>query len=323
MHGHHKQRFDSHRHPLMHSPDFFHDVTRELSARADGGHGLSSTNVIIIAVCCSVGGVVLGFVMWRLIRTCLSKSAPLPPVQPLARHRDQQRQESDKSNRVSTWNHDLAIQGRNPSHLYASEDGSDAPLVSSRHQSFQTDDTDTSPVDSALPLPNPAFRSSWGTRDSSPLSSVGALTASDEFSPPPLTPPSAANSTSSLSNSQSPQTNTSSGTFNGQPARQNKSRPISSVSSRTSLSTKNTIRGSPHGPHSNIQIILPTPLASELQPYPAGGSRVSSREDLSSRNSFVDRWLPVGGPDDNEDPNRKSMIPFHNISSLLIISIQF
>jgi len=302
----------------MPHPEFSRNFVRDLSARTDGGHPLSSTTVTIIAVCCSVGGVMLGFVMWKLIRACGSKSAPLPPIQPLAHHREQRLQESDKSNRAHTWNRDSTLQRQNPSHLFTSKDGIDAPFFLSRHSSFQAHEIDTlhtSPAEFALP--NPGFRSSWGTKDSSPL---GSIVAPDEFSLPPLTFP------SPDCDSQSAPTDTSLVSVDGgqlnhrdkpNPRRRgSSSRPLSAVSSRTSLSARNTIRGSPHGPYSNIQIVLPAPLGSQLQPYPASSSRsssrISSREDLSSRNSYVDRWIaPVSGTDerdDNENPtvSRKS-----------------
>ena len=61
-------------------------------------------------------------------------------------------------------------------------------------------------------------------------------------------------------------------------------RPLSVASSHSTLRSKSTrqstIRGTPHGPHSQLQIVLPAPLA------PTHGASVDSR-----RKSAVDQWV--------------------------------
>ncbi|KJA29388.1 hypothetical protein HYPSUDRAFT_196754 [Hypholoma sublateritium FD-334 SS-4] len=60
-------------------------------------------------------------------------------------------------------------------------------------------------------------------------------------------------------------------------------RPLSVASSHSTLRSKSTrqstVRGTPHGPHSQLQIVLPTPLA------PTHGHH------LPRRKSAVDQWV--------------------------------
>lgn len=277
-----------------------------LVARASGGGALSSTTVIIIAVSCSVGGLVLGFVMWRILRACRSTSAPLPPVQPLARHREEYPQHSDKS-RISVWN---AERGGNRLQVFPSDQASDDPLFSSRHASFQTDDSEPMVSSPVLPYPNPAFKASWGGRDSSPLGSMNSTSTVESI---PL--PQGASS-HSLPHAQSMPSDMNSATASSsrpipRQARPSLPRPVSSAS-YNSATNRNTIRGSPHGPHSNIQIVLPSPLSPQLHPDSRGGSRMGNREDMGSRNSYVDQWIsPNGfGPEhDGDEPAHSMQIP--------------
>ena len=52
-------------------------------------------------------------------------------------------------------------------------------------------------------------------------------------------------------------------------------------SSRSTLHSKSSLRGTPHGPHSQIQIILPAPLSQELLP----------ELPSSQRGGVVDSWV--------------------------------
>lgn len=307
MHGHHKRRLGDRMVPPLDTHGFM--------ARADSAHALSSTTIIIIAVCCSVGGIVLGFAMWRLFRAYRSTSAPLPPVQPLARHREQYAQDSDKS-LLSVWN---AERRGSRMHVFPSDQVSDDPSFSSRHASFQTDDSDPT-LTLPLEYPNPAFKSSLGGRDSSPL---GSNYTSDEFSSPPPTPPSAA-STHSLPHSQSVPSDM--GAATGRPIGTRPARPSSRTRSSyasyssTSANSRNTIRGSPHGPHSSIQIVLPSPLSPQLHPYSNSTSRAESREDFSSHNSVVDRWVSPSKAGsmygDDDEPTNSTLSCFSYLVSL-------
>ncbi|KAI0249570.1 hypothetical protein BJV78DRAFT_668252 [Lactifluus subvellereus] len=64
--------------------------------------------------------------------------------------------------------------------------------------------------------------------------------------------------------------------------------------------SRSSVRGAPHAPHSNVQIVLPAPLAPELYSRAAGedkGQRISVSDNMyrdSWRDSLVDKWIPVG-----------------------------
>ncbi|KAF8078392.1 hypothetical protein FPV67DRAFT_1775604 [Lyophyllum atratum] len=66
--------------------------------------------------------------------------------------------------------------------------------------------------------------------------------------------------------------------------------------------SRNTIRGVPHSPHGQVQIILPTPLAPSLQrPLSLRGHIIEP-----DRLSLVDKWIPVGRDDYNPSNNSVS-----------------
>jgi len=81
-------------------------------------------------------------------------------------------------------------------------------------------------------------------------------------------------------------------------------RPSSMVSLGTSYMTirsRPSVRAAPHAPHSNVQIVLPAPLASNLYEQTTGeGARVPSpfvRHSVYSdswRRSLADTWISVG-----------------------------
>jgi len=264
-----------------------------LGSRSVGGTKIDSTTIIIIAVCGSVGVVVLTLLIWRAIRACCSNSVPLPPIQPLGHYREQQQE-------LGTWtplpnsSSMLGIQAR--THLRA--EASFSSLLPTRQTSFQestTDTLDSSPVRSeSLGLPNPSFQRSHGSFRSQEGRDSGlvVIASSDDLLDPP------AEATSMMSSSHSPSnhshvSSTTQQTATGSRSHKSRSRPLSMISSAstsyTSVSgpyTRNMIRGSPHGPHSSIQIVLPAPLAPQLRPYLNSGSV----EDLSSRDSYVDKW---------------------------------
>lgn len=80
----------------------------------------------------------------------------------------------------------------------------------------------------------------------------------------------------------------------------NRPSSVASNYSRTSRkSSASKIQGAPHGPHSSVNIVLPTPLAPTLSPYghvTDDGARWdthTSRSRASSRVSVVDQWAGV------------------------------
>ncbi|KAF5377680.1 hypothetical protein D9615_005210 [Tricholomella constricta] len=89
-------------------------------------------------------------------------------------------------------------------------------------------------------------------------------------------------------------------------------RPLSSVSvisngipALSHRTSRQTLRGVPHNPHSRVQIILPAPLAPSLQ-RPQSRQCNSRRDIDSDRMSFVDKWVPVGRDDSSASNNASS-----------------
>lgn len=286
--------------------------------------GLGKSTIIIIAVLASVGGIVFILVVYRYVRRRLIRrgSVPLPPVQPIAHHREQQlAQFEDRrflssspantpsplgngSSRNSSWAQQQQQYLMAPANQapIASGSTSDASLIQNKElENINTRSASPSPnlsllnqkdmmaaLDNEKPLPHPtpAFHGTGSLRDNS--SSIGSMAelASSSSMPFPETPSSFSAYT---------------------PTQFMRPRPLSmtSTASRTSRkSTAGTIRGAPHGPHSNVQIVLPAPLAPQLSPYghvarggDGGwllGDGVRTRAD--SRLSVVDKWagVPVG-----------------------------
>lgn len=73
-------------------------------------------------------------------------------------------------------------------------------------------------------------------------------------------------------------------TFLHPPSRRHRSPSMVSNNSARSNSNRNAIVGVPHGPHSQIKIVIPAPLAPSLRPHTTGSS--------SLRTSMVDMWGP-------------------------------
>ncbi|OCH96610.1 hypothetical protein OBBRIDRAFT_13315 [Obba rivulosa] len=305
----------------------YHHYSR-FHKRDDSGGKLSTSTIIIIAVVCGcVVVLVCSLFLFRLIfRICRPReSAPLPPVQPLAHHREQQLTSLSerKSTRPPTFFESDTLLPRpysrhisNPSSSAASllPDVSELP---SRQSSYHPEDgvsgedsSAPSPVsfDSPLHIPTTQF--------SSGFNGEGSVASSEEpgdATPPPLSmspSPSAPVSEASSMNMSYP---ISTRSYNNSPSRssplrtstrspsRHHTRPMSIVSSASirTMQSRSTLRGLPHSPYSNIQVVLPAPLAPELYPYSQemqGRYTFSSTEGTSvDRNTvFSDRWVPVG-----------------------------
>lgn len=267
-----------------------------LTPRAADGSGLSRQNTIIIAVSCGIGGIVLLGVLIRFIRLQLARSAqspvPLPPVQPLAHHREHQLSKFYSTSRPGTLYNPSTIEVHPsfPSSLHGSDSyllGTDSPSTPSRYASSLGCDTgenvslNSSPMAAMdLNLPNPSFHGHG--KNSSTIS----LTSSDVHDSSPT------DTSSSMSH-------TSYGFTRSQQRSQSshRSRPLSMTSTSTSLSksSRTTMRsGTPHAPHNNIQIMLPAPLGPTFQPTSRLWNRTFSESESSSsnRSSVVDQWAP-------------------------------
>ncbi|OBZ78900.1 hypothetical protein A0H81_00578 [Grifola frondosa] len=247
---------------------------------------LSTSAIIAIAVCCGcVAVLVFSLFLWRLIARCCRRDQerPLPPVQPLAHHREQQLTAFAEHgpSRPATW-FDAHTAPRASSQNFLQTTDSDASLIHSspgpsspsRENSWNIEDAtsaeSSSPyqspfaADSVLPMPNPSFFPIGGNPHNS-MASVSSSAGSSEATFPPATCPSSfvpfSESTSSLAH----------GSVASSPCPQHarsqvrsvsRSRPMSLASSAGTMYTSHsmhTLRGAPHAPHSNIQIVLPTP----------------------------------------------------------------
>lgn len=242
-----------------------------LVSRSVGGNQISSTTIIIIAVCGSAGLVILVLILRKAIRACRSTPVPLPPIQPLAHHRDQQQEYLPHNSSF------LAVHRR--THLRA--EGSYASLLPSYQPSLHSD--------SVAYAPDSSDHSESCLPDQSSQRKYAGLTSpqgSGDFSASGI----------ARSNEGSCSQNEAVSTSSFPQMQGNQSQISIHVPSNASTShisvagsgrpNKNTIRGFPHGPHSSIQIVLPAPLAPQLDPHQSG----VSTEDLSARNSYVDKW---------------------------------
>ncbi|CCM02214.1 uncharacterized protein FIBRA_04294 [Fibroporia radiculosa] len=147
-----------------------------------------------------------------------------------------------------------------------------------------------------LPLPNPPFNSH---------SSSYSVTSPDPAEVPPslsipLSDASSASYVASMSGAPYNSRTTA------RALQRSQSRPTSMASSvgtvQSTQSRRSVLRGPPHSIHSNIQIVLPAPLAPEAFPYPpsidgtnsARSSSYTSDTDSPRQSVHVDQWVPVG-----------------------------
>ncbi|KAI0651657.1 hypothetical protein C8Q79DRAFT_49834 [Trametes meyenii] len=311
------------------------DDPPRLARRAtDSGAKLSTSTIIIIAVvCASVVFLVFALFLWRnLARSCRrSRKVPLPPVQDLAHHREQQLAafaDRATASRPSTWADPSMLHPRAYSGHFLSASASNASLIRhssdlpsrppTRENSWAVESVPSaegSPSPNASPLstddlraPNPSYFSVGANPHTSMMSVASDSSDALVTSPSDITH-SAESSASLVHNAAAP--------ARPRPPRgsRSRSRPLSVVSSagtahsvHTSRSM-NTLRGPAHSIHSNIQIVLPAPLAPEL--YPAaplptddrisvfGASRAGSFYGFAAsaasgegdRRSVADPWL--------------------------------
>ncbi|KAI0271505.1 hypothetical protein BC834DRAFT_446691 [Gloeopeniophorella convolvens] len=266
-------------------------------------HGLSHTTIIIVAVVASVGGVLFTLFLWRILSRHSSRSGrvPLPPRQALVHQREHQlsafaehKNNSVPQNLFDPHSPAPARHDSNASLLPHIRDSTNT----SRHASTYTHETDEGTDDPSLlhsvPLHPPVPSFSMSNRP--PSSSSASLQSSNEHSSPPseATTPASPFSTSST-----------------QPMMRTNSRPKVRPFSMGSVSTTQTgatarsrasIRGPPHAPHNNIQIVLPAPLAPELYSNAGGNdARIprppflgDSAQRESWRGSLTDKWIAVG-----------------------------
>ncbi|KAA1468615.1 hypothetical protein DENSPDRAFT_833989 [Dentipellis sp. KUC8613] len=278
------------------------------SPRSIPNHGPNHTTTIIIAVVASVGGLIVVLVFWQVYSRYSRRrnAAPLPPVQPLAHQREHQlasfAEHKAGGSSPALYNpspssrHSLLPVASDTSLLPHRVDSQGGPSRQNSSHTVETGDgsEDTSFVSHTGPLspPNPGF---YGSASPHPSSSSASLSSSGEAGSANPTSPGTPFSASSLPSRRSSQA----------PLNPRNRASMLSVSTtqtnRTSRSRSNVIRGAPHGPHSNIQIVLPTPLAPELYPHMVGedaqGRRLTIGESGSEKRMsqvLTDKWIPVG-----------------------------
>lgn len=225
-----------------------------------------TTLIIIIAISASVGGILLTVLIWRILsRLSRPKSAPLPPRQSLVHQREL--------------------------HLAAFtefKDGSVPQILANGSYIHEEDETT---LDSSygvqLRPPSPQFFPSH----TPPSGSSSSLPSSNDHSTPSsgaATPPGQFSSPSQSSRRPLKRS--------GSLARP---RPLSTFS----VNSRQSIRAAPHAPHSNVQIVLPAPLAPSLYEETASDSPLLQRRLMrnnpysardSWRRSLADSWILVG-----------------------------
>lgn len=214
------------------------------------------------------------FSLYRFIRRLASRrSAPLPPVQPIAHHRQQQLALLSERNNGSftppLWPYlptpqELSPSGSNLSLPPSKEIDTVNPLQASNYsgENSLTDSPSSGQIDH-LPLPKLAGIDDY-RRNS--ISSAGSI----HFAPPSIH-----SSTST-------------------PSRIPHRHRLQSLASQTSRSTV----GLPHGPHSQVKIVLPAPLAPPCNVGSSENVRLPVASDdgqqhrRSVRLSVADMWAP-------------------------------
>ena len=283
--------------------DTAHRSLSHLPRSASTSHGLRHTTVIIIAVSASVGSLLVAIFFWRIFLRRPRSAAPLPPRQALVHRRELHLAAFTEHKNTSLVKifpdvpSTVSIPHGSTSSLapYVGE----SPANTSNRASSYTHETDTR-TEAGLP--------SHGNQPHFPTSPF-----------PPRIPPSASSTSLPIINDRSPPSSevaTSPATFStsaspGQSFRRPRpidragQRPYSMVSlgtmsTTTTMRSRPNVRAAPHAPHSNVQIVLPAPLAPSLY------ERLSSEEPQrrrtivddntymgSWRSSMVDTWVSV------------------------------
>lgn len=263
---------------------------------SDNGGLSASGTIAIIVVCLCIAILAFFLFLWRVLyRLCSrKKSNPLPPAQPPVHGRSYKAWVDRKAFKESG-----SLRGLTYYNLSAAaSQGSLTPASSI----FNGRDDDARSARSALgpmalpnySLPNPVLN------PYASMISVASSAASEDGASTP-------HATESVSHVSQPLP--SHPTARGLPRTQ--SRPVSTVSSvnttRTAQSTRSQgsiIRGPPHSIHSNIQIVLPAPLAPEVYPYDQlrledglnsarSSYYVNNAEELGRRSVHVEQWVPI------------------------------
>ncbi|KAG2057161.1 hypothetical protein BDR06DRAFT_969718 [Suillus hirtellus] len=246
------------------------------------GTDVNHTTTVIIVVLCVVAGMLVLFGLFRFLRHRLARrSTPLPPVQPIAHHRKQRLTEfAERPTMSSTY----SLSSRLSPSIELSPAASDPSFLTSKYdQTFHSQsslyladksDGQAAPPSLAndeevLPMPNPAFNHARRFSNSS----LGSVSSTPHSASVSSHSPSQATLIHSYSRHTGP------------------ALAASSTSIRSRSSGRSTIVGAPHGPLSQVRLVLPAPLAPSLHPY-LSGSDASRYAETSMRPTMVDMWAP-------------------------------
>ena len=252
---------------------FNYNLRRTLSSQ-------NHTTTIIIIVFCAVAGTSILYCLFRFFRHSWARgSTPLPPMQPVASHREQRLTEF-----VERINQSTIIY---PQPSYLSPPFKSSPAASDSSSIHITEESFISRKSSL-----------YTTEKSGAQHSQGPSTEDEEISRIPDVVRSHARHRSNSFGSLPPSIESSlplQTTF-PYPYPHHAAPAVSKTSIRSVRSFgRNTIIGVPHGPHSQVNVILPSPLAPSVQPYmsgPEAGRLGLHGTQTSVHPSLVDMWAP-------------------------------
>jgi hypothetical protein len=276
--------------------------------RGTTSHGLSHTTVLVIAISASVGGLLLILVLWFILsrRSARSRSVPFPQRQALVHQRERQLVAFTEHQNASFPNLLPDDRSRPPSVKYVGDSLRDT----SNAASSSNHEVPPSFVEDHLQPPTPPYLTSRTPPNASstslPLPYGRSTPSPDGTLPPDSISPSPNQSLKGAANRSGP-----------------RRRPLSMGSFDTTQTTTNvrsrsSIRAAPHAPHSNVQVVLPAPLAPNLyerlsseEPRMRRPSMVESVYTDSCQTSLVDTWVSIGqhvvpGPEPIERQRRDS-----------------
>ena len=269
------------------------------SSYSPDSHSSSTPSVAIIIVCAVLGGVIVSFLVFRIslymYRRKNTKSAPLPPIQPLAHHRESKWVAPSippLDSTAYTFHTAPPISPlRTPSDpsslttrplLYSDYSRQTTPTEDWRSSVFASLSPTNQEPDYPLVPPHPLYATE-GSRSSVISSGQNSSTSENEESD-------GAGSTGVLNNLATPVTegddqmraNSTPPVLTQEMVAQRRltrqARPQSmtySISSARTVDTgrsvrsmrsMSTTRGAPHRPHSRVEIVLPSPLAPSVYP---------------------------------------------------------
>ncbi|KAG0697781.1 hypothetical protein DFH29DRAFT_131408 [Suillus ampliporus] len=266
---------------------FHYNSRRKVAIQFFSGAGVNHTTTIIIVVLCAVVGMLILFGLFRFLRHRFARrSVPLPPVQPIAHYRKQRLTEfAERPDMSTTYSQSSRLSpsfGLSP----AASDSSLLPPKSdqtfpSRQSSLYLAEKGD---DHGVPLP-PA-QGEEVLRTPNPVFNHARRFSNSSLGSAPSTPPSAYVASRSPSQATLPRS---------YPRYTGPASAVSSASIRSTRSSgRSTIVGVPHGPHSQVKVILPVPLSPSLHPYLSGPEigRLGVDAQTPMRTTMVDMWTP-------------------------------